>query len=66
MQLLPVLLAGGSGTRLWPLSREHFPKQFLKLIGERTLLQDTALRARALPSALPPLAITGWMLYKYR
>ena len=59
MKLLPVLLAGGSGTRLWPLSREQYPKQFLKLLGERTLLQDTALRARGLTHALPPLAICG-------
>lgn len=59
MKLLPVLLAGGSGTRLWPLSREQFPKQFLKLLGDKTLLQETALRARALEHALPPLAICG-------
>ncbi|SFF54458.1 mannose-1-phosphate guanylyltransferase / mannose-6-phosphate isomerase [Fontimonas thermophila] len=55
--ILPVLLAGGSGTRLWPLSREHYPKQFLTLLGERSLLQDTALRAQAIPGALPPLVI---------
>jgi len=42
--LLPVVLAGGSGTRLWPLSREGYPKQLLKLSGDRTLLQDTVLR----------------------
>jgi len=39
-----VILAGGSGTRLWPLSREQFPKQFLPLLGERSLLQDTVQR----------------------
>ncbi|MBQ7544507.1 MAG: mannose-1-phosphate guanylyltransferase [Synergistaceae bacterium] len=39
-----LILSGGSGTRLWPLSRESFPKQFLALHGERTLLQTTALR----------------------
>ncbi|MEK6805713.1 MAG: mannose-1-phosphate guanylyltransferase/mannose-6-phosphate isomerase [Pseudomonadota bacterium] len=59
MKLLPVLLAGGSGTRLWPLSREQYPKQFLKLVGDHTLLQQTALRAKALPQALPPLVICG-------
>lgn len=43
-----VILAGGSGTRLWPLSREQFPKQFLPLLGERSLLQDTVERVRPL------------------
>ena len=42
----PVILCGGSGTRLWPLSREHFPKQLHALNGEGTLLQQTALRLR--------------------
>ncbi|WP_342131806.1 mannose-1-phosphate guanylyltransferase/mannose-6-phosphate isomerase [Hydrogenophaga sp. OTU3427] len=47
--LLPVILSGGSGTRLWPLSRESYPKQFHALVGERTMLQDTALRLAGLP-----------------
>src|SRR4051812_46000055 len=42
----PVILCGGSGTRLWPLSREHYPKQLHALNGEGTLLQQTALRLR--------------------
>ena len=42
--IVPVILCGGSGTRLWPASREKFPKQFLALMGEHTLLQQTALR----------------------
>lgn len=42
--LYAVVMAGGKGTRFWPLSREAFPKQFLKLVGERTLLQDTIHR----------------------
>lgn len=46
-----VILAGGGGTRLWPLSRAHYPKQFLKLLGERTLLQETLLRPGPL---IPP------------
>jgi mannose-1-phosphate guanylyltransferase/mannose-6-phosphate isomerase len=46
--LVPVILSGGSGTRLWPLSRELRPKQFLPLVTERTLLQETAARALAL------------------
>ncbi len=42
--VLPVVLAGGSGTRLWPLSRQHYAKQFLKLGGDLTMLQDTLHR----------------------
>ena len=42
--IVPVLLTGGAGSRLWPLSRENFPKQFLPLASERTMLQETALR----------------------
>ena len=59
MHLLPVLLAGGSGTRLWPLSREKYPKQFLRLTSQHSLLQQTAARAVGLKNALPPLVITG-------
>ena len=44
MQITPVLLCGGSGTRLWPLSRKSFPKQFAHLIGDQTLFQASALR----------------------
>ena len=40
--LIPVILSGGAGTRLWPLSREMYPKQLLALTGERTMLQETA------------------------
>jgi len=41
MTIVPVILCGGSGTRLWPLSRDQYPKQFLPLVGERSLLQET-------------------------
>ena len=52
--LYPVILAGGSGTRLWPLSREHKPKQFLPLFSrDRTLLQDTLLRLQGLDCDRP-------------
>ncbi|KAB8317110.1 mannose-1-phosphate guanylyltransferase/mannose-6-phosphate isomerase [Tolypothrix campylonemoides VB511288] len=48
--LHPVVLSGGTGSRLWPLSRQNQPKQFLRLIGERSLYQETILRAGRLPS----------------
>ncbi|HYP78847.1 MAG TPA: mannose-1-phosphate guanylyltransferase/mannose-6-phosphate isomerase [Steroidobacteraceae bacterium] len=51
--LTPVILSGGSGTRLWPLSRELYPKQLLPLVGERTMLQETALRLEGLGAAAP-------------
>lgn len=51
--LLPVILSGGAGSRLWPLSRELYPKQLLPLTGERTMLQDTALRLRGLDAGSP-------------
>jgi len=44
-KITPVILSGGSGTRLWPLSRESFPKQLLPLTSDRSLLQETAIRA---------------------
>ena len=52
-ELLPVVLAGGSGTRLWPLSRESYPKQFLRLTGEMSLLQQTLTRIGGLRSLAP-------------
>ena len=42
--IVPVILCGGSGTRLWSLSRESYPKQFLKLAGEHSLFQQTIIR----------------------
>ena len=48
MKITPVILCGGSGTRLWPLSRQHYPKQFLKLVGDTTLFQQSVSRAIAL------------------
>ena len=52
--IYPVILSGGSGTRLWPLSRASLPKQLLALHGERTMIQETALRAQ-LPGTAPAL-----------
>jgi mannose-1-phosphate guanylyltransferase / mannose-6-phosphate isomerase len=56
--IVPVVLSGGSGTRLWPLSRPLTPKQLLALVTHRTLLQDTVLRAKALGDTVTaPLVI---------
>lgn len=57
-QLQPVLLSGGSGTRLWPLSREAYPKQFLPLAGEATMLQDTWQRVVGL-GGLAPIVVAN-------
>jgi mannose-1-phosphate guanylyltransferase / mannose-6-phosphate isomerase len=53
----PVILCGGSGTRLWPLSREHHPKPLHAFKGGRTLLQETGARARGLAGSVEPLVI---------
>ena len=55
--LIPVILSGGSGTRLWPLSRKNLPKQFLPLAGESTLFQQTVTRAQALPDVGSPVVV---------
>ena len=57
--LIPVIMAGGTGSRLWPLSREHFPKQFIALAGKESLLQNTARRASRLPAICPALIVCG-------
>jgi mannose-1-phosphate guanylyltransferase/mannose-6-phosphate isomerase len=56
--MIPVLLAGGAGTRLWPVSRDALPKQFLPLVGERSTYQETLLRAQDAMFAAP-IVITG-------
>jgi mannose-1-phosphate guanylyltransferase/mannose-6-phosphate isomerase len=56
--IVPVILSGGSGTRLWPVSRKSFPKQFWPLIAERSLLVETALRA-ASPEFTAPMVVTN-------
>lgn len=55
--LYPVVLSGGSGTRLWPLSRQDRPKQFLALIGEHSLYQESILRAAGLPGVQAPITV---------
>ncbi|EEV3271135.1 mannose-1-phosphate guanylyltransferase/mannose-6-phosphate isomerase, partial [Escherichia coli] len=56
--IIAVVMAGGTGSRLWPLSRELYPKQFLQLSGDNTLLQTTLLRLSGL-SCQKPLVITN-------
>ena len=52
-QIVPVILSGGSGTRLWPVSRESFPKQLWPLVSDRTMIQETASRATGSGFAAP-------------
>jgi len=55
--LIPVILSGGSGTRLWPLSRELYPKQLLPLVGRHTMLQETVARVKGLPGLAGPVVV---------
>ena len=57
MNFYPVILTGGAGSRLWPVSREFYPKPLLPIFGEKTLLQDTAARLDALGGIRPPLFV---------
>ena len=57
--IYPVILCGGSGTRLWPASRADQPKQFLKLIGDYSSFQDTVLRVATLPGRAEIVIVTG-------
>ena len=57
MTVHPVILAGGSGSRLWPLSRELYPKPFLNVLGEHSLLQDTFLRLQSVDSLSQPTVV---------
>jgi mannose-1-phosphate guanylyltransferase/mannose-6-phosphate isomerase len=59
MKIYPVILSGGSGTRLWPLSREHYPKQLLALVGEQTMLQQTISRLDSMPDIQAPLVVSN-------
>src|SRR3954465_15343133 len=58
-KIVPVLLAGGAGTRLWPVSRDALPKQFLPLVGERSTYQETLLRVADSKLFTAPIVITG-------
>jgi len=55
--LIPVILSGGAGTRLWPLSREMYPKQLLALTSKQTMLQDTATRLAGIEGAAAPIVV---------
>lgn len=57
MMLQPVIIAGGSGTRLWPLSRSGFPKQFLALSGNETLFQKACLRCKDIANEIKPTLV---------
>jgi len=57
MKITPVILSGGSGTRLWPLSRKDYPKQYLPLVGDNTMLQETILRLDGLDNITDPIII---------
>jgi len=57
--LIPLILSGGSGTRLWPVSRKNLPKQFLQLAGSETLFQQTIGRTRPLPDVAAPIVVAN-------
>ena len=57
MKIIPVILSGGSGTRLWPLSRKQCPKQYLPLVGDNTMLQETVLRLNGLDNLSDPIIV---------
>ena len=59
MKIYPVILSGGSGSRLWPLSRAALPKQLLPLITEHTMLQETVLRVADWDEIAAPLIVCG-------
>lgn len=59
MKIYPVILSGGAGTRLWPLSRAVLPKQLLPLVSDKTMLQDTALRVAGWPGLMAPVVVCG-------
>jgi len=55
--IVPVILSGGTGSRLWPLSREVYPKQLLPLVNERTMLQNTVLRVQGIEALAAPMVV---------
>lgn len=65
MIIQPVVLCGGSGSRLWPLSREQYPKQLLQLAGPNSLLQDTVLRLTDMPGCVAAPLLVGSTEYRF-
>lgn len=59
LKIVPVILSGGSGTRLWPLSRSTFPKQLLPLVSDKTMLQETLLRISDWAEVVQPVVVCG-------
>jgi mannose-1-phosphate guanylyltransferase/mannose-6-phosphate isomerase len=57
MKIVPVILSGGSGTRLWPLSRQQYPKQFLSLLGNKSMFQETLLRLKGVSNLADPVIV---------
>lgn len=55
--MIPVILSGGSGTRLWPLSRSQYPKQFLPLVTDNTMLQETLMRLEGVSGVADPIVV---------
>ena len=63
--LIPVILSGGAGTRLWPVSRRAHPKPFMELVDGETLAEKTLLRARAVAAGAPVITVTSRDYYFY-
>jgi len=57
MKIIPVILSGGSGNRLWPLSRKQFPKQYLSLVGVNSMLQETIIRLKGVENLSKPIIV---------
>ena len=63
LYIQPVILCGGTGSRLWPLSRTLMPKQFLKIFNDKSLLELTLERLNGIPNTRRPIIITSNTIY---
>src|SRR3954470_24401869 len=59
MAITPIILCGGEGPRLWPVSRRDFPKQFADLVGERSCFPQAVVRLHGMPGASTPVVVAG-------